>query len=106
MNLKERFKKLVDINGEDFQLEIAIEEASEFIHAAQKLKRGRVNFDEVIGEMADVLVTINCLVEALRLNYPNIDALINEKMMFKTDWVKDYTGKGHKKVPLTWQDFK
>lgn len=104
MNQVDRFKKIVSVNGRDFQFEISLEEASEYIHAIQKYKRGKASLQYVISELADVLVTFGCMREALREEMPNIDDYISNVIKTKTNWIEDYDGKADKS--LTWQDFK
>lgn len=119
MTLDERCSKIVDVNGKDFQFEIAIEEASEFIHAVQKMKRykgkkyynklpsNKASIKDVINEMADVLVTFKCLRISIDREYKesfNVDKLIDDIMKQKTAWIETYDGKSD--TSLTWQDFK
>lgn len=104
MDLSERFGKIVKVNGRDFQFEIAIEEASEFIHSVQKYKRGKCSIHDVLEEMADVYVTFECLKRSLRSEVANIEDGIMDTMNKKTEWIEDYDGKADKS--LTWQDFK
>lgn len=119
MTLNERCSKIVDVNGNDFQFEIAIEEASEFIHAVQKMKRykgkkyynkrprNKASIKDVINEMADVLVTFKCLRISIDREYKesfNIDKLIDDIMRQKTAWIEEYDGQSD--TSLTWQDFK
>lgn len=118
MTLNERCSKIVDVNGKDFQFEIAIEEASEFIHAVQKMKRqkgkkyynklprNKASIKDVINEMADVLVTFKCLRISIDREYKesfNVDKLIDDIMKQKTAWIEKYDGKSD--ISLTWQDF-
>jgi NTP pyrophosphatase (non-canonical NTP hydrolase) len=56
MNLLDRAIKTW---GVDAQLDMVIEEASELITSIQHMKRGRVTWDEVAEEMADVKIMIN-----------------------------------------------
>jgi len=104
--MEDRFKKIVKINGKKFQFEIAIEEASEFIQAVQKYKRGKGTLKHVLEEMADTLVTFSCLVEALQDEelYSTPQDIIAQFMVEKTDWVENYDQKNDK--PVTWQNFK
>lgn len=119
MTLNERCSKIVDVNGKDFQFEIAIEEASEFIHAVQKMKRqkgkkyynklprNKASIKDVINEMADVLVTFKCLRISIDREYKesfDVDKLIDDIMKQKTAWIEKYDGKSD--ISLTWQDFK
>ena len=102
--LEERFKKIVEINGKDFQFQIAVEECAEFIQAVQKYKRGRDSLDHVLEEMADVLVTFACLKEAIKHDsklYTYVDDFIMQIMDKKTKWAETY--KGTSKDPVTWQ---
>ena len=103
MNLEERFKKIVEINGKEFQFQIAVEECAEFIQAVQKYKRGRDSLDHVLEEMADVLVTFGCLKEALddEKLYTDPNDFIMQEMDRKTKWAETY--KGTSKDPVTWQ---
>ncbi|MCK5614873.1 hypothetical protein KAR91_74110 [Candidatus Pacearchaeota archaeon] len=50
------FQDCVDLWGEQFQLEMCIEECGELIVAAQHIKRGRCTILEVYEEIADVYV--------------------------------------------------
>lgn len=54
-------KRAIIIDGEDFQIEMIIEECAELIHALQKLKRSGYQPDkikQVIDELADVRIMV------------------------------------------------
>ena len=55
---KRLFQEAHDIFGVDFQYDMTIEECSELIKAIQHYKRGLIDVDKVIKEMADVQVML------------------------------------------------
>ena len=50
-----------NINGADIQSTICMEECAELIQAISKMKRGKDNRDNLIEEMADVLIVLTQL---------------------------------------------
>ena len=53
---KEILDKAIQTYGTESQLNMAIEECSEFIDAIMKFRRGRVGVQEVVTEIADVMI--------------------------------------------------
>ncbi len=53
--------EVVNTNGADIQSTICMEECAELIQAISKMKRGKDNRDNLIEEMADVLIVLTQL---------------------------------------------
>lgn len=64
---KRLFQEAHDMFGENFQMDMTIEECSELIEAIQHYKRGLVDIDKVIKEMADVQVMLYQMKLSLRI---------------------------------------
>ena len=54
-------KKSIEHYGADLQTVVCMEECSELIQAISKMKRGKDNRDNLIEEMADVMICIDIL---------------------------------------------
>ena len=52
-------KKSIEHYGDDLQTTVCMDECSELIQAISKMKRGKDNRDNLIEEMADVLMYYN-----------------------------------------------
>jgi NTP pyrophosphatase (non-canonical NTP hydrolase) len=81
LNEEERLtlKKAIQGWGENFQLEMVIEECSELILAIQHAKRGRhENNDALIEECADVLIV--CEQMSIILGEDKVHNVVREKM--------------------------
>lgn len=61
MKIETLTKLALDKWGEEFELDMVIEECAELIDAIQKYRRGRVKIDAVIGEGVDVELCIEQL---------------------------------------------
>ena len=56
MKATEIYKKTIALMGESAQRDMAIEECAELIFALEKENRGQVTQDDVITEIADVMI--------------------------------------------------
>jgi hypothetical protein len=56
MNEQEIYRKAVELWGAGFQMDMAIEECSELIHAVCKLRRGQGSEMKVMEEVVDVCI--------------------------------------------------
>lgn len=64
-------KKALEVWGEDFQMNMVVEELAELIHAIQKFRRGRASVKEVAEEHADVLIMLTQLGLIMSDHSPN-----------------------------------
>lgn len=70
--------KAIKIWGIEAQLDMLVEECAELIMAIQHMKRGRVGWDEVVEEMADVGIMMN--------QFHTLDGI--SKMIYKKEMEK------------------
>lgn len=84
--MDERIGRIADYYGFDNQLEILIEECSEVIKAAQKLKRYG-DEDGLMEEVADVHIMIQQMMYLL--DKSNIDAIIEYKINRQIERMRD-----------------
>ena len=71
MEEKERktiYRKLLAMNGYIGQMHVAIEEMAELTNALVKKERGRATDDDVIGEIADVIICVEQLADIFGVN--------------------------------------
>lgn len=80
MKEKEIYQKALELWGEDFQLQMVIEECSELITAICKYKR-YVN-DEFILEITEELADVEIMCGQMRLLFDNklVDEIKNKKL--------------------------
>lgn len=71
---------IIDVNGDDFQLGIAMEECAELIQAISKYRRYGDNQQSVAEEIADVLIVIEQVKHICKLTDYSIDLIRAEKM--------------------------
>lgn len=71
---------IIDVNGDDFQLGIAMEECAELIQAISKYRRYGDNYQSVAEEIADVLMVIEQVKRICNLTDASIDLIRAEKM--------------------------
>lgn len=77
-NAKTLCQKALDHYGISPQVDKAIEEMGELTAALLQYKHGRIDKDEVIGEIADVLITTNQM--ALAFGYEQVKEEIDYKL--------------------------
>lgn len=65
--------------GIENQSTVCMEECAELIQAISKAKRGKINQDNMIEEIADVLICIEMLKQMYSISDSEIDALIKKK---------------------------
>lgn len=73
-------KKLLEIYGEDFQLDKLIEECAELINAISKHKQSRIPADSVLSEVADVQLCLRTAILVLNKN-GNYNRILNDKIV-------------------------
>jgi len=74
----EVFQSAIDHWGEMVQVGMAIEEMGELLAALNQWDRGRVGVEEVVEEVADVMVTMHQL--ALMVGYDRVLEAFDKKM--------------------------
>lgn len=72
---KELYKELMETFGYHKQMHVAVEEMSELTNALMKRERGRASDDEVIDEVADVII---CMEQLAR--YFGVDKCVAAKL--------------------------
>lgn len=65
--------------GKNNQSTVCMEECAELIQAISKAKRGKINRDNMIEEIADVLICIEMLKQMYSISDSEIDAWIKKK---------------------------
>lgn len=65
--------------GKNNQSTVCMEECAELIQAISKEKRGKINRDNMIEEIADVLICIEMLKQMYSISDSEIDAWIKKK---------------------------
>ena len=69
----------VDHYGEEIQSTVCMEECAELIQAISKAKRGKINRDNMIEEIADVLICIEMLKQMYMISDEKINKWIEKK---------------------------
>ena len=69
----------VDHYGEEIQSTVCMEECAELIQAISKAKRGKINRDNMIEEIADVLICIEMLKQMYMISEDKINKWIEKK---------------------------
>lgn len=69
----------VDNYGEEIQATVCMEECSELIQAISKAKRGKIDLDNMIEEIADVLICIEMLKQMYMISDDKINKWIEKK---------------------------
>lgn len=69
----------VDHYGEEIQSTVCMEECAELIQAISKAKRGKINRDNMIEEIADVLICIEMLKQMYMISDKKINKWIEKK---------------------------
>lgn len=84
MKPHEIYKKALEYWGEEFQLDMVIEECLELCHAIFKFKRGRTTIEDVAEEGVDVYIMLGQLQQIVHKKDIRIPSLwftkYNEKM--------------------------
>ncbi len=78
MSMTKTYKKTVDKWGEEAQYDQMIEECAELIVALKHLKRGKIDRQEVINELADVTLMVGQL--TWMLGEEEVNSAIEEKL--------------------------
>ena len=73
--------KSVDHYGEEIQATVCMEECAELIQAISKAKRGRIDRDNMIEEIADVLICIEMLKQMYMISDEKINKWIEKKQV-------------------------
>ena len=69
----------VDHYGEEIQSTVCMEECAELIQAISKAKRGKINRDNMIEEIADVLICIEMLKQMYMISDEKINKWVKKK---------------------------
>ena len=69
----------VDHYGEEIQATVCMEECAELIQAISKEKRGKIDRDNMIEEIADVLICIEMLKQMYMISEDKINKWIENK---------------------------
>ena len=72
-------KKSIEHYGADLQTVVCMEECSELIQAISKMKRGKDNRDNLIEEMADVMICIEILKQVYGISDNEIQNYVCQK---------------------------
>ena len=75
----------VDHYGEEIQATICMEECAELIQAISKAKRGKIDRDNMIEEIADVLICIEMLKQMYMISDEKINKWIEKKQVREAD---------------------
>lgn len=65
--------KSINYYGEEIQSTVCMEECAELIQAISKAKRGKINQNNMIEEIADVLICIETLKQIYNITDPQIE---------------------------------
>lgn len=71
--------KSIKYYGEEIQSTVCMEECAELIQAISKAKRGKINRDNMIEEIADVLICIEMLKQMYMISDEKINKWIEKK---------------------------
>ena len=87
---KEIVSKSLDTYGNGIQLVVCMEELSELTQAISKEIRGKDNRNNLVEEMADVLICIEILKQVFEITDEDIDSWIKYKQERKLFWQSYY----------------
>jgi NTP pyrophosphatase (non-canonical NTP hydrolase) len=79
----------VDNYGEEIQSTVCMEECAELIQAISKAKRGKINRDNMIEEIADVLICIEMLKQMYMISEDKINKWIEKKQAREAERIGD-----------------
>ena len=79
----------VDHYGEEIQSTVCMEECAELIQAISKAKRGKINRDNMIEEIADVLICIEMLKQMYMISDEKINKWIEKKQEREAERIGD-----------------
>ena len=74
--------------GKNNQSTVCMEECAELIQAISKAKRGKINRDNMIEEIADVLICIEMLKQMYMISDEKINKWIEKKQAREADRMK------------------
>ena len=72
-------KKSIEHYGADLQTVVCMEECAELIQAVSKMKRGKDNRDNLIEEMADVMICMEILKQVYGISNNEIQNYVCQK---------------------------
>lgn len=72
-------KKSIEHYGADLQTVVCMEECAELIQAISKMKRGKDNRDNLIEEMADVMICMDILKQVYGISDNEIQNYVCQK---------------------------
>lgn len=70
-------KKGIEVFGKDFQLIMLGEECGELLTAVSQHNRGRIPLDEVVTEMADAIIMIECVMQLYGVSRDDVKTKID-----------------------------
>ena len=79
-NITDVLENAIHTYGVSLQLVIAIEEMAELTQAISKSFRGEENRDDIIGEVADVIVMLEQIILIYNLDHQDIENMIQERL--------------------------
>lgn len=88
MNVKEVLKKAIETYGKENQSMMLFEEMAELQKKVCKSLRGNNNHDEIVEEIADVLI----MIEQLKIMHDVKYRELNEMLNFKINRLKERLG--------------
>ena len=74
--------------GEEIQSTVCMEECAELIQAISKAKRGKIDHDNMIEEIADVLICIEMLKQMYMISDEKINKWIEKKQAREAERMK------------------
>lgn len=81
--------KSIKYYGEEIQSTVCMEECAELIQAISKAKRGKINRDNMIEEIADVLICIEMLKQMYMISDEKINKWIEKKQEREAERIGD-----------------
>ena len=76
--------------GSDLQTTVCMEECAELIQAISKMKRGKDNRNNLIEEMADVMICIEILKQVYGISDNEIQNYVRQKQNRSIERMKSY----------------
>lgn len=81
--------KSIKYYGAEIQSTVCMEECAELIQAISKVKRGKINRDNMIEEIADVLICIEMLKQMYMISDEKINKWIEKKQEREAERIGD-----------------
>lgn len=84
------YKKAINLWGEDLQYGMLCEECGELISALNHYRRGRVDRDDVLEEMADTIIMIKQILFMLELEEKDLEEMQIKKLNKMKSYIKEF----------------